>query len=366
MEKEYHDLEAAFEGQEEGVVIDKDELTLNPNEKEDNTLEKPLVEEKEKESIVNDDDDSSTYYSGLYAWFKEENLLPISENDIKEYLSENNIDIDINSNEGFKAVIGANIDHLAEQKLKQTFSFLTDNQITDFIETMTNGGKLADFATLYQENDWETINVKNNIANQKRVIKEYYSRQGEDKDFIDSMIDTFESSKQLEKMAERFKSSIAKQVIQERENKKEILKQQYELEQQKAELEQQRFLATLKTTDNIANIPIDERLKDVIYDFKYKEKPLYEDMAQTIPYMIDGQHVHVTPLEFALYNETPEQTAIRELLVAYLVVNNYDLSGVTKKIRTKEISSLEKAMKNVPKGKNTSTSKNNDLESNWR
>ena len=150
MEKEYHDLEAAFEGQEEGVVIDKDELTLNPNEKEDNTLEKPLVEEKEKESIVNDDDDSSTYYSGLYAWFKEENLLPISENDIKEYLSENNIDIDINSNEGFKAVIGANIDHLAEQKLKQTFSFLTDNQITDFIETMTNGGKLADFATLFQ------------------------------------------------------------------------------------------------------------------------------------------------------------------------------------------------------------------------
>ena len=350
------DLEKAFDKQPEDVIIEKEENEFVPETK---------PEEADTTEETNDDDEQqnvSAYYQGLYGWYKEENLLPIDEGEIKKYFPE----LDLNSNEGFKKVIETNVDYLAEQKLKEKFNFLSDNQLEDFIATMTNGGKLADFASLYQDSDWETLNIKNNIANQKRIIREDYVRQGKDKEYIDDMIEMLENNKKLERAAESARQSLTKQITQEREYKLDLLKQQKQLEEQKAEVETQRFISTLKTTNTIANIPIDESIKEKIVDFKYTERPLYEDAAQTIPYMIDGQHVHVTPLDYALYNETPEQKSVRELLTIYLILNNYDLSGVTNKIRTKEISSLEKALKHVPKGNNRSTSKNDDLETNWK
>ena len=320
------------------------------------------VEEEEVDTTESTKGDNNSFYGNLYDWFYETGFLPYNVENIREQFK----DVNIDSDEGFKQVMASNIEYLAEKKLREEFSFLDDEQVSDFINVMANGGSIQDFATLYEDTDWENINIKNNIANQKKVIREDYVRQGRDEEYIDDMLEMLENSNKLEKAASSAKISLTNTIRLNREYQRDLLNQQIKEEEAMMQKEANDFLNTIKNRDTIANIVVNNEIKQQIIDFKYQDFPLYEDANKTIPYLDEyGNHVHMTPLDYALAIETPEQKATREMFSIYLILNGYNLEGVNKQIRTQEINSLEKKLKNVPKGTKTKVANPNELDRMW-
>ena len=320
------------------------------------------TEEEEVDAPESTKGDNNSFYGNLYDWFYETGFLPYNVENIREQFK----DVNIDSDEGFKQVMASNIEYLAEKKLREEFSFLDDEQVSDFINVMANGGSIQDFATLYEDTDWENINIKNNIANQKKVIREDYVRQGRDEEYIDDMLEMLENSNKLEKAASSAKNSLTNTIRLNREYQRDLLNQQIKEEEAMMQKEANDFLNTIKNRDTIANIVVNNEIKQQIIDFKYQDFPLYEDANKTIPYLDEyGNHVHMTPLDYALAIETPEQKATREMFSIYLILNGYNLEGVNKQIRTQEINSLERKLKNVPKGTKTKVANPNELDRMW-
>lgn len=347
---------------EEGVydpntLTEEDLLNINNN----NNVEEE-VEEEDNTSENTGSNDNGSFYTNLYDWFDETGFLPFSLDEFKQQFT----DVNINSDEGFKQVMQNNIEYLAHQKIREDFSFLDDEQVNDFLNVLANGGSIQDFATLYEDTDWENINVKSNITNQKKVIREDYIRQGKSEDYIEDMIEMLENSNKLEKAAYSAKESLATTIKINREYQRDLLNKQREEEEMIMKKEANDFLNTLKVKNSIAHIPINNEVKQQILDFKYQDYPLYEDTNKTKPYLDEyGNHVHMTPLDYALSIETPEQKATREMFSIYLILNNYNLEGVTKQIRTQEINSLEKKLKNIPKGVKAKASNPTELDRMW-
>ena len=344
---------------EEPSLNDPNSLTEEDLLNANNVINQEEEEEEQEDAASNGNE---SFYSNLYDWFNETGFLSFSLDEFKEQYA----DININSDEGFKEVMKNNIEYLAYQKIREDFSFLDDEQVNDFLNVLANGGSISDFATLYEDTDWENINIKNNISNQKKVIREDYIRQGKTEDYIDDMIEMLENSNKLEKAASSAKESLSTTIRLNREYQRDLLNQQRQEEEMMMKREANDFLNTLKSKNSIANVPINNEIKQQILDFRYQDYPLYEDTAKTKPYLDEyGNHIHMTPLDYALAIETPEQKATREMFSIYLILNNYNLEGVTKQIRTQEINSLEKKFKNVPKGVKGKTANPSELDRMW-
>ncbi|HMT02058.1 MAG TPA: hypothetical protein PKD00_01900 [Burkholderiales bacterium] len=332
------DLDAYMQGQpsvQEEVKETAAQQALQQQmiEKQQPNNQNPIQQETPSTDQVN-------VYETLYNWGVENEIFDIDVNELLNYEP----DIDIKSEAGFKRLMQIQSELYAEDILQKRFKGWSDKQINDFIDAVNNGASISDFAQVYSEGDWETINL-GNIVNQKLVVRKDLELQGKSKGYIDDYIDMLEQTGKLANFATEHQNSLIHQQDSQRQAYLENLKNESELADRQLELYEQTFLNKLNYIDNVAGLPIDYAEKNELYEFVFEPKPLYYEDGT--PYVNEqGNQEYGTDYQVMINQLDEEQQIDLQMLIARYLLNGQELGGI-KNIYNQQVNSLEQKLKNV-------------------
>lgn len=279
-------------------------------------------------------------YQTLYEWGRERNIFGIDLNELKQY----DPNFNINSEEGFQQLMQIQAELQAEEMLKQKFVGWSDKKIEDFIDAINNGASIADYAELYKEGDWETLDLRNTV-NQKLVIRKDLEIQGKSKQYIDDYIGMLEDSNKLGTYAKEHQNSLVVSQDQQKQQYFENLKAENELANRQLELYEQTFVNKLNYTDNVAGLSIDVNEKNDLYGFVFESKPLYYEDGT--PYVDEGGNQHYsTDYQLMIQQLDEEEQMELQMLIARYMLNGKKLGGI-QDMYNKQVSTLEQKLKNV-------------------
>lgn len=332
------DLDAYMQGQpsiQEEVRENADQQTLQQQSilQQQGNNQIPLQQE-------NQSTDQANVYETLYNWGVENEIFDIDINELRNY----DPTIDIKSEEGFKRLMQIQTEMYAEDILQKRFAGWSDKQVNDFIDAVNNGASISDFAKVYSEGDWETINL-GNIVNQKLVIRKDLEIQGKSSKHIDEYINMLEETGRLQSFAADHQNSLVYQQDLQRQSYLENLKSENELASKQLELYEQTFLNKLNYSDNVAGLPIDYQEKNELYEFVFEPKPLYYEDGT--PYVNEqGNQEYGTDYQVMINQLDEEQQIDLQMLIARYLLNGQELGGI-KNIYNQQVDSLEQKLKNV-------------------
>jgi len=301
-------------------IIDKTKDLEDDEDKEPKPTEDPAPSQKTKES--NTDSGEAETFKILGSHFSEEGIL-------EGYTDEME-----NTPEAFQELITKTVEKQVEN-YKNSF----ENPMTkQFLEYIENGGQPGQFMELMSGPDYSKITVEaveDNDTTAKQVLRDYFTKQGEDPAEIEETIEAFEDAGHLEKRA---KSALGKlQAIQGKEREQALEDQKAAKIKQAENVE--KYVSDLKTTidskDSIGDFAINKKTKSEFFDYITKPDP---KTGQTKLYM-DSQD--------------PE----KQLMMSFYYFNNFNFDKLSKKAKSEANKDLAAKLSNFTDPSNKQTSR---------
>lgn len=203
-------------------------------------------------------------------------------------------------------------------------------EVQMFLDFVDNGGDPRKFHEVYyNQKSWEKFEVKDDNS-AKIVIEEYLREIGEEDEEIQETIDTLEAGGILEKKAKAYLAKIQKF---ETDSKKQLLDQQkkFDAEQKlKAKEEYDSFKKDLYSKEEIQGFKLTPGVKDKLWNYITS---------------VDKK-TGLTPLQ-----KHNQENTNAQYLYAYLAMNDWDLSKLAQKEKTKAHSELADKLRNFRDGR---------------
>lgn len=340
-----------------GIADDENPLFNAIEEKEEKSLVDTAIEnsnkiaereeEKKVQSIHNapalvedsNGEDTQSVYQTLYNWGKENDIFNIDVEELRKLDPNFNLDTE----DGFKLLMYNQSAVLAEEILREKYSFLDDKKFESFVNAMANGATLSDFAQAYKDRDWDSFDIRSS-SNQKLAIQEDLRTQGRSKDYIDRFLKNSEANNSLRDDAQESLNSL----ITRQENDRNKWMQEVELENRRLAYENERYKNNvevfLRSTDNLAGIPINNTIKSGLQDFMFNEYRLYYEDGR--PYLDEaGNPQYSTGLNWAMQNLTVEQQILIDTLVAQFIQSGFSLKNLETEVKNSTVKTLENHLK---------------------
>ena len=345
-ENENKDSKESKENDEKEITTEKDFMGLFEDESrtEENATDKKTNEEKsvenkeegseEEDKETNEEDDEED---------KEDNILKSLLSDLKDSKI---ITVDIDEKEEINSdkiieLVDAEVVKRTEEELA-AFSEEFDDEAKAFLKFKRDGGSTLEFLKLYLNQAELPVDTVDTPEKQETFLR-YYLKNVEEMDYdeINEEIEIIKERDQLSKKATKAFDKISNEIEKE---KKEVLKQQEEVKIAEEE-SKNNFIKSL--VDNIKE-------KDSLGDFSITE----EEKKHIIDFIIRPTekigNKKVTGMQ-AKINEV-YRNPDKLLILAKLMINDFDISELVKKVETKV---TKKALDTVTSKRKTGNPKTN-------
>lgn len=226
---------------------------------------------------------------------------------------------DLDDEEAFETVINTTVDARINE-----YKDSIPEEARDFLTYLEAGGDPRRYVQAASRPDYSSLELKGNVENQKRILRDYYTLMDLDAAQISKKIERFIDRGLLEDEAEEAQGALAKAQAKEKEY---MLKQQQEQEKrQRAEYEKQmeEFKSNVYSKKDIAGISVTPD----------QTKKLVDHMTK--PVTKDGKSQWQVNLE-----KDPDV----QLKLAYLDMIGWDFSKLQKQAETKATKSLKEKLR---------------------
>jgi hypothetical protein len=226
---------------------------------------------------------------------------------------------DLDDEEVFEAVINTTVDARINE-----YKESIPEDARDFLTYLEAGGDPRKYVQAASRPDYSSMELKGNIENQKRVLRDYYTLMDLDEAQITKKIERFIDRGLLEDEAEEAQGALSKAQAKEKEY---MVKQQQEQEKAQRELyakQMEEFKSNVYSKKDIAGISVTQD----------QTKKLFEHMTK--PVTKDGKSQWQVNLE-----KDPDV----QLKLAYLDMINWDFSKLQKQAETKATKSLKEKLR---------------------
>jgi hypothetical protein len=152
---------------------------------------------------------------------------------------------------------------IAGETLDELFNSMPS--LKQHFEFIRNGGDPRAFMESQAEPDYSEMQVT--AENAKDVLRSYFKARGDEDAFIDDMIEAYEDKGSLKDKAEQAKNALA--TVQERKREKmvEDQRKEAELHRQESEKVWNTVKDTVKSSSELAGLPVTERDKSKFIEF---------------------------------------------------------------------------------------------------
>ena len=207
------------------------------------------------------------------------------------------------------------------------------------LEYVQQGGDPNEFMRAFTpETDYSNIQIKeDDTTSQKRVLTDYFTARGTEKDFIGDMLESYEDKGTLKDKAEAARKALADAQATQRQATLEQQREQHERSRQDTEQMWGNVNTLISESDNLSGIPISQREKGKFFD--YISKPVDSNGATQRDLDFNGAGLD------------------QKLAVDFLMFKGFDIDKfIGKKATTKAAKSLKaKLESNSKKAKSVRT-----------
>jgi len=297
------DLEDTHEDEKTPKVETKEVVKELPKEEPKGTTEDIDPKLKDDEG-----QEESSNLKVFASWLGEKGLVDYDEETFED------------SEDGLKKLMSSTVEREVENYKKSLPEDV--HRLVEFIEA---GGDPKNYMdTYYGQASWNDFKVDDEES-QKTVLREYLKALGEDEDEITETLDTYEVSGILEKKS---KAALNKLQVSEKEYQNQVFESQkkYDAEQKViAKKQYDDFKADLYAKEDLQGFKLTPKVKDNLWDFIMKPDKTGKTGLQK-------------------HNETNTNS---QYMYAYLAMNDWDLSKLEQKVKTKVHSDLASRLSNT-------------------
>lgn len=310
---------------EEEVKEEKVEKVEEKKTEEDVKDNKDVKEDKEEDSSnleedTSEDDDGNIYLD-FYNDLKDKGIFKNVElEEGKELNAETLFDL---QQQEIDAEVNSRIDAFADK---------LGDEGKHFIEYIQNGGKVANYFEAIKSTAIDLDGDLDDEEYQESIIRYKMKKDGRDEEEIEERLEYLSEKGRKKQTAEKMLSTISKDIEEEKKNMIDEAKKRKEEIKERKNSYREALKTSIQEIDNIKGISIPKKYKDDIVDYLTRDAYVSND-GQTI-----------TEMQKALYDVFNDTE--KSILLAKLLMTDFDLSDFEKSVETKSTKKLRSNLEN--------------------